>query len=89
MPVVPAHLEGAYLRNSRMRLVVDGAGADGAGTFTNLGPDAVEHSASANFGTPTTVAAGAVSTSISTRRFVRSVGRSTLNLNIQHEANVV
>lgn len=86
---VRVHLDGAYLRNSRQRLIIDGTGADSTGTFYNQGPDPAEHSANADFSSATSIAAAAVSGTISTRRYVRSVGRSKLVLYVAHESPVV
>lgn len=66
-------LEGTFWGpNSRYRAVIDGNG--GSNTFFNSGPDAVTHSATADMGTPTTVAAGAASGAISTRRYLSAAG---------------
>lgn len=68
-----ARIEGTFWGpNSRFRAVIDGNG--GSSTFFNSGPDAVTHSATADMGTPTTVAVGAASGAISTRRYLSAAG---------------
>lgn len=61
---------------SRYRAIVDGGGSGiaGSGTIFVIGPDSLEHSASADMSTPTTVAPGNATGAISTRRYLRSTG---------------
>jgi hypothetical protein len=70
-----ALIEGIHLRGTSQRLRVDPNGA--TITLTNLGPAVLEHSASADGSTPTTIAAAASGT-ITTLKFLRSQGQSTV-----------
>jgi hypothetical protein len=76
MAVSQVKLQGNTYRDSRIRALVDGSG-----TFTVISGDSVEHSANADGSSPTTIALAATSGSITTRRYLRSLGRSTVQLN--------
>jgi hypothetical protein len=68
-------LEGNTARGTSLRVKVDPNGATVA--LFNVGPAVAEHSATADGGTPTTIAAGA-SVNITTVKFLRSQGQSQL-----------
>jgi hypothetical protein len=66
-------IEGTHCHGTRQRVRIDPNGA--TVTLVNIGPAILEHSATADGGTPTTIAAGASGT-ITTPKFLRSQGQS-------------
>lgn len=73
MPGDACLIEGNHAKGTSLRVRMDPNGV--TTTLTNLGPAILEHSATADGGTPTTIAAGASGT-ITTTRFLRSQGQS-------------
>lgn len=71
-------IQGNEVQNTSLRARLDPDAPGFSGTFTNFGPDIMEHSASADGGTPTTVAVMATSGALTTHRFLRSLGRSNI-----------
>lgn len=72
------HLRGNTIANTSLRARLDPDGPGFSGTFTVLGGDSVEHSASADGSTPTTVTAGSTSAAITGHRYLRSLGKSQI-----------
>jgi hypothetical protein len=81
VPTTTVTIIGRNIGNSSLQARMDADGPTFSGTFRNAGPASVEHSASGDMSTPTTVAANATSGAITGRRFIRSLGKSTLWLN--------
>lgn len=73
-------IEGTLVRNTRWRAYMDQRPGQ-TFTVTNLGPASIEHSATRDMGTPTTLAAGA-SANITGRRWLRSIGKSVLSYDV-------
>jgi hypothetical protein len=68
-------IEGNHCRGTSQRVRIDPNGQ--TITLTNLGPAILEHSATADGGTPTTIASGASGT-ITTVKYLRSQGQSNV-----------
>jgi hypothetical protein len=66
-------IEGNHCKGTGQRVRIEPNGA--TITLVNLGPAILEHSATADGGTPTTIASGASGT-ITTPKFLRSQGQS-------------
>jgi hypothetical protein len=69
---------GRDIGSSTLRARLDPDAPTFSGSFRNVGPASIEHSASADMSTPTTVAANATSGAITGRRYLRSLGKSTI-----------
>jgi hypothetical protein len=84
MTDVAIHLEGNHVRSTSQRARIDPIATV---TIWNDGPAVLEHSASADGSTPTTIAAGASGT-ITTLRYLRSQGRSYIRTDGRLDAYV-
>lgn len=73
-----AHIRGNTIANTSQRVRLDPEAPGFSGTFTVMGGDSVEHSATADGATPTTVTAGSTSGAITTARWLRSLGKSSI-----------